>query len=266
MPSGIYDSQSRIDQEYEKQARSTLRRWRTQTKLLSEAHHQSRTHYRRIGNCLSIVSLVLGAFTSSTALFTGGTSISETENFNGRWNFALGCLGIASTAFVAVNSLLTPGILEAAHHECEKSYNKLTREITAQLLAESTVRGDMLFSSLWKCIAYFREKLDELEDQSPPIPSHVRKMVLLDGIPERSARTSAGSEGSDPPPESSLNKSPDSARRGSALIDESPSGRLRVSFDISSEGLPIPGTRSTPGGSDGHLSIVLDPKVKPDSP
>lgn len=255
MPSGITETQSESELEYDKQARQTLGRWRTQTKTLSEAHHQSRIHYRKIGNCLTIVSLVLGAFTSSTALFTGGNSIAETETVSGQWNIALGCMGIASTVFVAINTVLTPGILEAAHHECEKNYNKLTREITAQLLAESTSRGDMLFSSLWKCIAYFREKLDELEDQSPPIPSHIRKLALLEGDRIKSARRSVGSEASD--------TSLDSNRNRAVVVDASPSGRLHVSFDCVSDVVGSPGPSPGPGGVSGPLSIVLD---KPGSP
>lgn len=243
MASGINDSHFQKDSEYDRNARKTLKSWRTQTKTLSEAHNEARAYYKKVGNSLTIASLVLGAFTSSTAIFTGGSSAGVSAAINWQWNVALGCMGIASTVFVAINTVFTPGVREAAHRECENSYNKLTREITAQLLADTSCRGDMLFSSLWRCLQHFREKLDELEDNSPPIPSHIRQIATDGEDRRRSARASTGSE------IAWTYRGSDSLRSPLSFVDVSPSGRFRVSFDGESTDLPSPGP----------VSIVLEP-------
>lgn len=252
MANGIDAARGAGEGDFDASARRILHSWRSQTKALSEAHHEAQVYFKQMSACLTISSLVAGAFTTSTGLFSGGTSAALSESVDWHWNIVLGCMGIASTLFVAIDGVFTPGILQASHRECEKAYNKLTREITVQLLADpSSGRTDMMFSSLWMCLAHFREKLDDLEDQSPPIPTAIRKRLVAGKGARRESVTSAPSDTGVPTPESSL--SPVSHIPGLSHLPHlgpSPSRRLRVSFDIANEGCRSPGA----------LPIVIVPR------
>lgn len=234
-------------------ARTTLRNWRRDTKNLAEAHSESRVYYRRISHLLTIISLVMGACTSSAAVFTGGNSLADNDNIDGRWNVVMGCMGIASTVSVAMNTMFTPGTIANAHRECEKTYNKLTREITAQLVSDLSPDSDhRVFSSLGKCVIYFREKLDEVEDQAPPIPASVRKhaaYVVGTSANTRRNNASISDDGLNPP----------------SSVLASPSGRLAIPLET----FAAPWVSSRVAGSldmKRDSTLVINPRFKPTSP
>jgi hypothetical protein len=230
------DSRGVNEREFDANARKILQSWRVQTKYLSEAHHEAQVYFKKMSACLTISSLVAGAFTTSTGLFSGGSSAALSENVHWQWNIALGCMGIASTLFVAIDGVFTPGILQASHRECEKAYNKLTREITVQLLADrSSARNETMFSSLWMCLAHFREKLDDLEDQSPPIPASIRARFVTGTGPRRESVASTSTE------EDTVTEPDTVARTSPSSLRVSPSRRLRVSFDVKTEDIPTQG-------------------------
>jgi hypothetical protein len=212
-----------------------------QTEALSEAHHMSRMYYKLFGGCLTIASLVLGTFASSTALFTGGNSISDEEAVAGQWNIAMGCMGIASTVFVAINTLVSPGALEAAHHDCEKSYNKVRRDITSRLL--TAAEGNEASAPISTSIAHFREELDAIGDHSPPIPYRVRKIVVKDVERRRSVRESIRSG------DSESSHGSDAVQDPGPCLNVAMSGRIRVSFDLVSDRNLSPVPRREPDGT-----------------
>lgn len=165
----------------------TLRIWRQRSQELTELHDAARAYYRRINEFLTISSLVLGTFSSSTAIFTGGSAIAASGGVSGTWNIALGAMGVLSTIIVSINTHMAPAKLQQAHHECQSNYNKLAREITVQLHLEKT-GTDRVFSNIHQCLRYMQMNFDDLEDSAPAIPKFIIQKVYDERMTKKHIR------------------------------------------------------------------------------
>ena len=147
-----------------------LREWILNINVLEEMHRKSYLHFKKI-NYFLMIPIIIFTGMSGAIGFANIDKHEKSANYFDVWSLINGILGLTAAILTTVYNFMTVPELQQDHHIHYKEYNKLSREITTELILSNT--DDRTYANLGEFIKICRTRLDRLRDSSPQIPDFI---------------------------------------------------------------------------------------------
>lgn len=147
--------------------------WRNLAKHYCTLHKQSSTWFSNMNMAFTIPIIVLSSATGAVGFANAMDHYTEPDQVNRYLQIAMGGLGIVTAALTTISNYLKLGSGIEAHNIISREFEKLARDISVQILLNST--EEKTFASLAEYIKTVNERFNRLLEIAPDIPDTIWK-------------------------------------------------------------------------------------------